>query len=147
MRENLVAQVSTIIDAPRAKVWDALVSSEAAKKYMFGTTVVTDWKEGSEIFWRGEWQGKSYEDKGVILRCEPGRALAYTHFSPLFGLPDTLENYHTVTIELSSAGDQTSVSLSQDNNSTEQAREHSEKNWGTMLEALKKHVEGEFLSA
>lgn len=97
---------------------------------------------GSEIRWKGEWEGKAYEDKGVILKIEPERTLQYSHFSPLAGLPDTPENYHTVTIELSGEGDQTRVSLSQDNNPTEEAREHSEKNWGMMLDGLKKYVEG-----
>ena len=35
----------------------------------------------------------------------------------------------------------TDVSLSQDNNDSDEAREHSEKNWKTMLEGLKKLLE------
>ncbi len=108
---------------------------------MFGTTVVSDWREGGAIVWKGEWQGKHYEDKGVILRVEPGRALKYSHFSPLSDLPDTPANYHTVTIELADEGDHTRVSLSQDNNPTEQAREHSAKNWEIMLAGLKTLLE------
>jgi uncharacterized protein YndB with AHSA1/START domain len=138
---NLVAKASIAIAAPGAKVWDALVTPEAIKQYMFDTNVVSDWKEGSAIVWKGEWKGRSYEDKGVILRFQPGRTLAYTHFSPLMGLPDRPESYHTVTIELSAEGPQTRVTLSQDNNPTDQAREHSEKNWEMMLAALKKHLE------
>ncbi len=65
-----------------------------------------------------------------------------THFSPLSGLPDEPGSYHTVTIEPSAQGPETRVSLSQDNNLTEPAREHSEKNWGTMLAGLKRFVEG-----
>jgi hypothetical protein len=33
------------------------------------------------------------------------------------------------------------VSLTQDNNADERALAHSEKNWGAMLEGLKKYVE------
>ena len=82
-----------------------------------------------------------HEDKGVILQLKPGRTLQYSHFSPLSGLPDKPENYHTITIELSANGNQTFVSLTQDNNATEGARAHSEKNWGMMLAALKKFLE------
>lgn len=142
MDKNLTARTSATINAPADKVWSALVEPDAIKQYMFGTTVVSDWEEGSDIRWKGEWEGKAYEDKGVILKLEPERTLQYSHFSPLAGLPDTPENYHTVTIELSGEGDQTRVSLSQDNNPTEEAREHSEKNWGMMLDGLKKYVEG-----
>lgn len=141
MDKNLIAMASITINAPSAKVWNALVNPEAIKQYMFGTNVVSDWHEESPIVWKGEWQGKSYEDKGVILQFKPGRTLQYSHFSPLSGLPDKPDSYHTVTIELSGDGNQTRVSLAQDNNPTEQAREHSEKNWGMMLAALKKFLE------
>jgi len=136
-----IARASLTVDAPRAKVWDALVNPKAIKQYMFGAAVVSDWREGSPIVWKGEWQGKPYEDKGTLLEVEPGRTLRYSHFSPLSGLPDEPGNYHTVTIELSGEGNQTRVALAQDNNPTDEARVHSEKNWGMMLAALKKFLE------
>jgi len=141
MDKNLIARASITVNAPSTDVWNALVNTEAIKQYMFGTNVVSDWKEGSPIVWKGEWQGKSYEDKGVILQFKQGRTIQYSHFSPLSGLPDKPESYHTVTIELSNEGTQTRVTLSQDNNPNEQSREHSEKNWGMMLTALKKFLE------
>jgi uncharacterized protein YndB with AHSA1/START domain len=141
MDKNLIASSSIDINAPSSKVWDALVNPEAIKQYMFGTNVVTDWREGSPIFWKGEWQGKSYEDKGVVLQFKPGRTIQYSHFSPLSGLPDKPENYHTVTIELSGDRNQTRVSLAQDKNLTEEERDHSAGNWEMMLTALKKLVE------
>jgi len=136
-----IARASLTVDAPRAKVWDALVNPKAIKQYMFGAAVVSDWREGSPIVWKGEWQGNPYEDKGTLLEVEPGRTLRYSHFSPLSGLPDEPGNYHTVTIELSGEGNQTRVALTQDNNPTDEARVHSEKNWGMMLAALQKFLE------
>jgi uncharacterized protein YndB with AHSA1/START domain len=141
MDKKFVARRTLAINAPIAKVWDALVNPRMIKQYMFGTNAVSEWKEGSPIVFRGEWEGKRYEDKGVILRLEPERVLQYTHFSPLSGLPDTPENYHTVTVELSSQGTRTLLSLSQDNNASEQAREHSEKSWGIMLASLRDLLE------
>ena len=141
MNKGLIANVSTTIDAPSADVWQALVTPDAIKEYMFGTTVTSDWVVGSPIVWKGEWKGKSYEDKGVILALKPERMLRYSHFSPLTGEPDRPENYHTVTIELASSGGRTTVSLSQDKNPTPEAREHSEKNWSAMLAGLKKLLE------
>ena len=138
MPKTLVAEASVSIAAPAARIWDALVSPQLIKQFMFGTTVVSDWQQGSPISWKGEWKGKPYEDKGVILKVEPRRLLQYSHYSPLSGLPDAPENRHTVTILLSEAGAQTRVSLSQDNNAGKEARAHSEKNWKAMLEALKK---------
>lgn len=141
MNKSLIARASIDIDASSEKVWNALVNPDAIKQYMFGTTVVSDWHTGSRIIWKGEWQGRPYEDKGTILRMEPMRIIQYNHFSPLSGLPDKPENYHTVTIELSTSGNRTHVLLSQDNNAGEEERTHSQKNWEAMLAGLKKVAE------
>ena len=141
MDKNLVATVSISIAAPNNKVWDALVNPEAIRQFFFGTTVVSDWHLGSPIVWKGDWQGKPYEDKGVVIQFDPGWTIQYSHFSPLSGLPDKPENYHTVTVKLSASEDLTLVSLSQDKNGSEEERVHSEQNWGMMLAALKKYLE------
>ena len=141
MDKNLTAQAEIDIQAPDLKVWNALVNPQAIKQYMFGTNVVSDWREGSSIVWRGEWQGKPYEDHGKILQLTSRQKIQYSHFSPLAGLPDSPENYHTVTIELSPHGQQTHVLLTQDHNASEQERAESQKNWEMMLTNLKKFVE------
>ncbi len=141
MNKGFIAKASISINAPVGRVWHALTNPEFIRQYMFGTNIISDWKEGSPIIWKGEWEGNKYEDKGVILKLEPERLIQYSHFSPLSGQQDLPENYHTVTIELSGKGKQTFVSLLQDNNATEEAREHSEKNWKIMLDGLKKLLE------
>jgi len=139
--EKYVAKAQTIINTSIAKVWNALTNPEMIKKYMFGTTVISDWKEGSKIIWKGEWEGKPYEDKGKILRFEPKKSLQYSHFSPLSGLHDNPENYHIVTIDLEEKDKQTIVTLTQTNNADEKTKDHSEKNWKMMLGSLKNLLE------
>src|SRR4249919_20644 len=141
MDKGLVAHASTSIDAPKSLVWDALVTPEAIREYMFGADVESDWTPGSRITWTGEMKGKPYKDKGEILEVEPERALRYSHFSPQSGKPDTPENYHTVSIRLAGSGDRTEVSLDQDNNPDASSRQESEKNWSAMLDGLKQYVE------
>ena len=97
---DLIAQASTTVAAPAAAVWEALTNPVLVKQYMFGTDVVSDWQEGSPIVWRGEVKGRRYEDKGTILKLIPQHTLQYSHYSPLSGLPDEPQNYHTVTIEI-----------------------------------------------
>lgn len=140
---DYVAQATTEIRSTPADIWNALTEPERIQKYMFGTRVETDWNVGNPIAWKGEWQGKQYEDKGKVLVFDPERELSYSHYSPLTGAPDVPENYHTVTIELTPGGDETKVTLTQDNNDTEEARDHSQQNWSIMLQALKEHVEAE----
>ena len=141
MSANLIAKASTSISAPASRVWEALTNPELIKKYLFETQAVSDWKEGSKIIWKGEWEGKAYEDKGKILLFEPKRSLQYSHFSPLSGLHDNPENYHIVTIDLEEKDKQTIVTLTQTNNADEKTKDHSEKNWKMMLASLKKLLE------
>lgn len=141
MGSKLIARASKIIQAPVQRVWDALIHPEDIRQYMFGAQVISDWKEGSSIIWKGEWQGKSFEDKGEILRLVPIQLIQYSHYSPLSGVPDLPENYHVVTVELSCDGKNTHILFVQDNNASEEEREHSQKNWELMLENLKKYLE------
>ncbi len=141
MLHGLIAKARVNINIPIKKVWEALVNPALIRKYMFGTTVESKWKKGSAITWKGEWEGKKYEDKGTILRIEKEKVLQYTHYSPMMGKPDLPENYHTVTIETFPYREGTSVILTQDNNVTEEEKLHSEKNWRMMLEGLKKLLE------
>lgn len=139
--KTLIATARTTIDAPIDEVWDALVNPDTIKKYMFGTTVISDWEEGSKIEWKGDWKGKPYKDKGTILQLKPKTKLQYSHFSPLTGQPDIPENYHTVTIELDNKNKQTMITLTQDNIANEDAKQHAEHNWGSMLAGLKNLLE------
>ena len=141
MNTGPIARASATIAAPAADVWEALVTPPAIKMYMFDATVTSDWVVGSPIVWIKEWQGRVYEDKGIILQIVRARILEFSYFSPLAGAADLPENYHIVTVHLSSNGAQTRVSLSQDNNLTEGARERAERNWGMMLAGLKHFVE------
>ncbi len=141
MTKKIIAEASTTINASIDDVWEALINPQKIKQYMFGTTVVSDWEEGSSIVWKGEYEGKKYEDKGKILQFHPQNLLQYSHYSPLTGQEDIPENYHTVTIELTDQTNGVNVVLTQDNNPDEKTREHSEKNWTMMLNALKETVE------
>ena len=113
MENDYIAKASITLDAPIAKVWSALVTPALIKQYMFGTDVTCDWEEGGPITWEGDFEGKHYKDKGQIIRCESQRVLQYTHFSPITGMPDIPENYHTVTLELGTLGSKTVLTVLQ----------------------------------
>lgn len=40
---------------------------EKIKEYLFGTEVLTDWEMGSQIIFKGEYEGQQYEDKGNVI--------------------------------------------------------------------------------
>ncbi len=139
---GIVATAETDISASTSQVWDALVNPAVIREYMFGTQVETDWQQGSPIVWKGEYEGKSYQDKGEILLVRPGKRLQVTHFSPLSGQKDEPANYHTLTYDLTDHDGGTHLSLSQDNNASQDEAEHSKANWAAMLKGLKETVEG-----
>ena len=141
MDKTLTATAAVTIQAPKSKVWEALTTPRLLKQILFGADVITDWKVGSSIIYKGEWQGKPYEDKGRILKFDLEKLLVTTHWSPLSGVPDVPENYHTVSYELSGRDAGTKVTVTQDNNATEDEKMHSEQNWKMMLEGLKKMLE------
>jgi uncharacterized protein YndB with AHSA1/START domain len=136
-----VAKAEAEIEAPAARVWRALTDPDEIEQYMFGSRVETDWEPGSQIVWRGTYEGKAYEDKGEVVTVEPERRLEVTHFSPLSGQEDVPANYHTLVYELEQRDGTTRVALSQDNNSSEEAAEHSKANWEKMLAGLKEVAE------
>jgi uncharacterized protein YndB with AHSA1/START domain len=142
------ARARVVIQAPRADVWRALTDPDEIKKYFLGNADVrTDWKVGSPITFRGEWNGQSFEDKGEIVRFEPQHELAYSHFSPMMGKPDEPENYHLVDITLDGTDGTTMVTLEQSNltggvtDEDRASREQFEQNWQQMLDKLRATAE------
>ena len=141
MNNKFPAEATTVVNAPPSKVWEALTNPSLIKQYLFGTEVTSDWQVGSPITYRGEWDGKTYEDKGKILQVEPEKLLVSTFWSSLAGLPDSPENYKTVRYELSPENGGTRVTVTQDNNASQEEADHSEQNWNSVLGQLKELLE------
>jgi uncharacterized protein YndB with AHSA1/START domain len=137
-----IARAAISINVPAEKVWEALTNPELIKQYLFGTTVTTDWQVGSPIIYEGQWQGKSYQDKGIILEVEPGKLLVSTYWSSMEGLPDISEHYKTVRYELAPEGTGTQLTVTQDNNATPEDAALSSRNWNMVLGGIKKLLEG-----
>jgi uncharacterized protein YndB with AHSA1/START domain len=137
MKGNLVVESSITINATPAQVWKALTTPALIKKYLMGSEVSTDWKEGSPIEYRGQYNGKAYHDKGVITRLEPHKIFQSTYWSSMGGKEDKPENYNLVTYELAAGGGQTEVKHTQDNVHSEEEQAHLAENWAAVLQQLK----------
>ncbi len=141
-----VAQVSKTIDAASDEVWRALTTPKTLKTYFMGSDVESDWKVGHPIRFRGEYKGEAYEDHGEIRSFEPGKRLAFSHFSPLMGAKDSPENYNLITIELEAAGAETRVTLTQSklegepNTDDLKKKDEFAKNWTMVLDGLNEAV-------
>lgn len=137
----MVAVTSVAINASLTQVWKALTTPQLIKKWLFGTTVISDWLPGSPIIYTGEYQGKQYTDKGIIRKLVPEKLLASTYFSSMSGKEDKPENYSLVSYQLSTIGSQTIVTVTQDNIATEKEKAHVTDNWNIVLGKLKETVE------
>jgi uncharacterized protein YndB with AHSA1/START domain len=133
--------VQRTIHAPVEKVWDGLTNPDLVKKYFFGTQLVTTWQPKTPIFFRGEWEGKPYEDKGTVLKYEPNKVLSYDYFSAWSDLQDLPENYGIITYRVKKKGNSTILTISQGNIDALSKKIDSVKNWTGLMVELKKLME------
>ena len=142
MKSNITGSTAITISVPASKIWKALTTPSIIKQYFFGTDAVSDWKVGSPLIFKGEWQGKQYEDKGTILESVTNKLFMYSYWSSMSGKEDKPDNYVNVTYELAENNDATTLTITQENIPDEKTKEHSEQNWSKVLEDLKKLLEG-----
>lgn len=103
------------INAPAAKVWEALTQAEWTRQYMFNCAVESDWKVGSPVLWKMQHEGKEIIPvKGEVEEIVPGRRLKYSVIDPGMDIPDIPENYLHVTYILSPSNGQTELTVIQD---------------------------------
>jgi len=141
MTSGITATASISIDASREAVWQALTDPEMIKEYFFGTDTVTTWEVGSPLRFKGEWEGKTYEDKGTVLAFKKGEQVKYDYWSSMSGTADVPENYGIVTYDLSGDDGAVTVTVTQENIRDEKTRDHSVENWNVVLNQMKDLLE------
>ena len=135
--KTLIAKSSIQIDNTIDEVWKALVNPEIVEKYMLGSQQLSDWRKGSSIVWKKDFNGRKFEDKGRILEITPQKSLKYTHYSPASARPDAPENYQTVSVTLKENRKGTTIDLTSDNNASEKEKAMTEHIWAYYLQGLK----------
>jgi hypothetical protein len=118
-----------------------LVNPNTIKRYMLGTTVVSEWKAAAPILWRGKWKGKRYEDKGVVLGGRTQAPPSVQPFQRSRG-PAGRSREPPPVHDRALAGERSRGARALPGlQSTEEARKHSEQNWQAMLASLKDLLE------
>ena len=138
-----------LINASPQKIWDALINPEKTKIYMFGCETVSDWKVGSQLLWKGNYEGKEMVFvKGDIFEIDDFKKLVYTVFDPNSTMEDIPQNYLTVSYELSVEDNQTLFSVTQgDYNKVAEGEKrykdsyNNGEGWNPILIQIKKLVE------
>lgn len=77
---------------------------------------MTDWKIGSEIRFRNEWEGKIFEQWGKILEIVPNKLIKYSLFAPRPDLADIPENYFIMSYILTEENGSVILEIVQEDN-------------------------------
>jgi uncharacterized protein YndB with AHSA1/START domain len=102
---------------------------------------MSDWRVGSSITYTGVWNGRQYEDKGEVIQVIQNKLLKTTYWSSLSNRPNTPENYNNATYSLFEENGSTLLTITQDNNPTQESAIHSQRKWQNVLEAMKAILE------
>ncbi len=140
MQTKHQTKYQTIVNADLEKVWNALINPEMVKQYFFGSSQETTWEIGTPILWTGDYEGKQYVDKGIVLEFVPKEQVSYSYLSSWAGLEDIEDNYLLVTYLVKSTQNGTELTITQSNYDEEKAS-HSNENWAIVIDGLKKLVE------
>lgn len=139
--KDYVVKKEVSINAEPSVVWDALTDPLKTKKYFFHCKVISSWKEGSPITFKGKmFLVVPIEMKGRILKIEPEKLLQYN----LKNTSDKSSTFSTVTDKLTYANGRTTLSITDDVGAGPDAEKRyhkSEEGWDKVLRGLKDLVE------
>ena len=148
---ELIIKSTIAIHASASKVWDALINPEKTKVYMFGCETVSEWTHGSELLWKGKYEGEEMVFvKGNVVEIEPSKKLLYSVFDPNSTMKDVPENYLMVTYLLTENNGITTLTITQGDYSKVEEGERRYKEswnngegWNPILIQIKKMVEAD----
>ena len=133
-------EVSTVAQGRLQNAWNILVDPQRASELWWGSTVESDFTAGHPIIWKGEWEGKPFEDRGTILQVQAPTLLQYSHWSPSMG-PDVEENRNILTWRLSEESGAVRITFQHTNIATQEMKDHSEPMWNQLLARMKELLE------
>jgi uncharacterized protein YndB with AHSA1/START domain len=142
MEKKLIAKSNITINASASKVWETITDPVSLQKIMLGMQPISDWKEGTELRWKGRHEEKKDDNaRGKILSMIRDQELKFTFFYPGYGYPDEPKYYNTVVFNLTANGDATIVEVEQGDFSLFKEGEtfmgHSQTFWDASVKILK----------
>lgn len=141
LNKDLKLSESINISCTAEELWDVLTNPAKIAVYLYGTETLTDWKEGSEIIFQGEYEGHVYKDSGVILEFNPFTQLKYSYWSGFSGLECLAENHATITYTVEDLGGSCKFTWSQEGYAGEENLEYSKEGMPALLNRIKELAE------
>ncbi|MFK7933409.1 MAG: SRPBCC domain-containing protein, partial [Saprospiraceae bacterium] len=69
MTTSMIIKEEVLFQATPEQVWDLLINPALTKQYMFGCEVLSDWKVGSPVYWKGK------TEDGTAINYVEGKVL------------------------------------------------------------------------
>lgn len=96
---------SVLLDTTKEKLWDVMTQGDWTEKYMFNCRLISNFELGSNVDWRGTFDGKEQFLTGTLLKIEPLKLFKYTLIDPsLFDINDP-NSFMNITYEIKEQGD------------------------------------------
>jgi len=115
MSDSMIIKEEVLFNANATQVWDLLINPELTKQYMFGCEVLSDWKVGSPVHWKGKTENGEtvVYVKGKVLEYQEGRKVTSTTFDPNSGMADIPINHVNLSYELTETEEGTLLTITQ----------------------------------
>ena len=105
MERDTTVQLTLLVDATPATIWQALTEPRLTKLYMEGWQARSTWKVGAPLLWVEQIEGMDHlRAKGTVMACIPEHRLRYTRLILDGKLPDEPASFTTVDITLEQEG-------------------------------------------
>ncbi len=113
----MATNISTItINASLKRVWDTITNPDLVKLWQYGSKLQTTWQVNSPIKFSTEWEGKLYEQWGIIKEVIPYSLMKYSLIAPRPDLEDKPENYFMMSYVLTTVDEATKLDIIQEDN-------------------------------
>jgi len=130
------------ISASPSVVFDILTNSEEIIKYFPLKEVISSWKEGSEILYKGEINNQAFTDYGKIDVLSRPKTFKYTYWSDNHGTERKPENHLSIKYELENHNNGTKLKLEHSNlKNKEMYNMMNDSVWEYLLNNMKIHIE------
>ena len=139
---NLTINKNNFIKASTADIFEALTSSEKIVQYYPLEKVISNWKLGGEVLYKGSVEGNAFTDYGTITELEPASKYSYSYWSDNHGTERIPENHITISYTLSSIKGGTQLAVKQSNLRSEELFHIMDTVvWDALLNSLKNYME------
>jgi uncharacterized protein YndB with AHSA1/START domain len=136
--ESKVQIYQVFIRTTPEKLWQALTDGEMTKHYLFGETIHSDWKRGSE--WHSTSPNGARDVEGTVLEADPSRRLVIT-WHPLYD-PELSKEQSRVTYLIEKRGEVCKLTVTHELSEAPKTAKHvDEDGWTTILSGLKTLLE------